>query len=139
MCQNRVFLDTNIVIDILDTKRPLHNKASRLIEFLTLRKFEIAISEDMLSTIFYIVKDKKAVLRFLKNIINRWLILPYGADVIRKAIDTAYDNELDLEDVLQCVCAKENRCGYFITSDKKFFTCGIDIVTYDEFFDIINL
>ncbi len=139
MYQNRVFLDTNIIIDILDTKRPFNPKAKRLIKILTLKKFEIAISEDMLSTIFYIVKDKKAVLKFLRSILDKWLIFSYGENVIKESIELAYEKELDLEDVFQCICAKQNSCSYFITSDKKFFTCGIDIVTYDEFFSKTSL
>ncbi len=134
----RVFLDTNIIIDFIEQTRSNYNKAAKLVKYLSDNKIETAMSEDMLTTIFYISKDKKKVLEFFKAIINKWLVLPYGANVIRKSIEIAYDNELDLEDVLQCVCAKENRCSYFITSDKKFFTCGIDIVTYDEFFDIVS-
>ncbi len=135
----RVFLDTNIIIDFIEQTRSNHNKAAKLVKYLSDNKIETAMSEDMLTTIFYISKDKRKVLEFFKAIINKWLVLPYGANVIRKSIEIAYDNELDLEDVLQCICAKENRCSYFITSDKKFFTCGIDIVTYDEFFGTISL
>lgn len=139
MCQNRVFLDTNIIIDILDTKRPFNAKAKRLIKILTLKEFEMAISEDMLSTIFYIVKDKRAVLKFLRSILDKWLIFPYGEKVIKESIELAYEKGLDLEDVLQCICAKQNGCSYFLTSDKKFFTCGIDIAIYDEFFSKTGL
>ncbi len=119
MHQNRVFLDTNIVTDILDTKRPFYKKASKLIRILVEKEFKSAISEDMLSTICYIIKDKTSALAFLKSILNKWLILPYKTSVIAGAVDLAYERSLDLEDTLQCVCARVNGCSYFITSDKN--------------------
>jgi predicted nucleic acid-binding protein len=135
----RVFLDTNIIIDFIELTRKNHKKADRLIGFLSDRDIETAISEDMITTIFYISKNKKKVSEFLKSIIGKWLIFPYGKNVISEAIGLAYNDSLDLEDALQCICARENSCDYFITSDKKFIKCVIDIVTYDEFFEIVKL
>jgi predicted nucleic acid-binding protein len=42
-------------------------------------------------------------------------------------------NSLDLEDILQCLCAKENGCDVLITNDKKFYDCDIKIMTIKEF------
>jgi len=41
--------------------------------------------------------------------------------------------EQDLEDALQCLCAKENNCTLLITNDKKFVDCGIEIMNYERF------
>jgi predicted nucleic acid-binding protein len=91
------------------------------------------ISEDMLSTLFYIQKDKRKTLEFFKVIYKRWVISSFGKDVIKKAIDLSFENSLDLEDVLQCLCAKENGCDVLITNDKKFYDCDIKIMTIKEF------
>ena len=56
---NKIFLDTNIVVDIIDKSRAKHKIALDFLEYLILEEYIICISEDMLTTLFYILKDKK--------------------------------------------------------------------------------
>ena len=93
------------------------------------------VSEDMLSTIFYISKNKKKTLEFLKLIQKRWEIVPFGREVVRRAVDLSLEKDLDLEDALQCLCAKENGCEVLITNDKKFYDCGMQIMHSAEFLE----
>jgi len=53
--------------------------------------------------------------------------------VIKAAIELSFNNSLDLEDLLQCLCAKENGCEVLLTNDMKFFDCGVQIMTVDAF------
>ncbi len=129
----RVFLDTNIILDFLDQKRANHKKAKDLLKYLILNRYNIIISEDMLSTIFYIDKDSKKVLKFFKTILKKWEVHSYGNSLIQKAVDIAMEKDLDLEDLLQCFCAKESGCEIFITEDKKFYDCGLVVVGVDAF------
>ena len=125
-----IFLDTNIILDFLDKKRPLHTKAEVLIKKLIIKDYKIYISEDMLSTIFYIGKDKEKILNFFKTIINRWSVVPYGSTLILEAINFCEKNKQDLEDAMQCLCAKKYKCTHIVTEDKNFVNCGIKIVDY---------
>ena len=128
-----IFLDTNIVLDFLDKKRPLHEKSKELITKLTIEDYSIFISEDMLSTIFYISKDKEKVLLFFETIIQKWSVVPYGLTLIAEAITKCKTHKgQDLEDTLQCLCSKEHDCIYIVTSDKSFVDCGIEVVNYNE-------
>ncbi len=129
----KVYLDTNIVIDILDETRAGNLQVLSLLEYLIDKNIEIMISEDMLTTIFYIIKDKEKTLNFFKVIQDDWTILSFGKDLIENAIHLSMEKSLDLEDVLQCLCAKGNACEVFITNDNKFFDCGIKILTVKEF------
>jgi len=52
--------------------------AKRLVSFLVVNGYDVCINEDMLSTIFYLQKDKKKTLEFFKVIQKRWHILPFG-------------------------------------------------------------
>ena len=131
--ENRVFFDTNVILDIIDSNRQSHKLAMRVWERVVAEGFDIVISEDMLSTIFYINEDKKYVLDFFNFIQNRWYVVAFGKKVIENAINLSLEKNLDLEDVLQCFCAKENSCDVFITNDKKFYDCGIKIETVEEF------
>ena len=135
---DKIFLDTNIVIDMLVANRQDKTLMQKFVKKLV--ECEIYISEDMLSTIFYITKDKTKTLEFFKVMQNKWQIVPFGSAVIRKAIDYSLKNSSDLEDTLQCFCAKANECDIFLTNDKKFIDCGIKILSYDEFLNgVINV
>jgi len=133
MVKNSLFFDANIVLDILDTQRQGHEQAILLWEHATIRECEIFISEDILTNVFYIAKEKIKILEFLQLIQDRWHIVSFGKEVIRKAIELSLEQGLDLEDVLQCLCAKENACETLIANDKTFYDCGIQIVTAQEF------
>lgn len=134
MENKKIFLDTNIVADMIDEKRENYRLSLSLLKTLMVQEYEIFISEDMLSTLYCISQDKKATLEFFENIIYiDWHILPYGKKVIKEATQISLSNGIDLEDSLQCFCAKENNCTLLITSDKKFAACGIEIVNYEGF------
>lgn len=64
----KIFLDTNIVLDLIDAERPNNKNIHLLLKHLITNDMNIVVSEDMLSTIFYIQKDKPLVLKFLYSI-----------------------------------------------------------------------
>ncbi|MEO1927648.1 MAG: type II toxin-antitoxin system VapC family toxin [Nautiliaceae bacterium] len=129
-----IFLDTNIIIDFLDNSRINHNNAVNLFEKLIIEEHSVFISEDMLSTIYYLVKNKKKVLHFIKEILEFWNVVSFDKDVIKKAIEMSIDKNFDFEDLLQCFCAKKYGC-VIITNDKKFVHCGVKVIGYEEFLD----
>ena len=134
---NKIFLDINIVADIIDTNRPHHRQSLDVLKKSIMNDYEICISEDMITTLFYILKDKKMTLEFLQNLVFvDWSVLIFEKSVLEKSVQLSLDKNLDLEDVLQCLCAKENDCDIFITNDKKFYDCGIDILSSEEFYQL---
>ena len=138
MNNKKTFLDTNIILDFLDTKRPNHKITQKLIKHLVLNGYTIFISEDMLSTIFYIDKDNQKVLKFFKTIIHKWEVISFGLTRIDEAIDLSIEKKLDLEDILQCLSARDNDCKILITQDKKFAHCGVRILTIEAFLEEIK-
>ena len=134
MESNQVFLDTNIVADLIHSSRHNHVLSLKLLKYLVLNNYKICISEDMITTLYYILKDKVSTLGFLKNVVFRdWTILIFGESVLQEAVKVSLSKNLDLEDILQCLCAKENRCEVLITNDKKFYDCGLSVCTTEEF------
>lgn len=133
MENNNIFLDINVVVDFIESSREGHQKAVELIQYLIIYDYLIHISEDMLTTIYYISKNKKTALSFLKNIVDDWRVLAFGMQVVKNGIDLSIKHDLDLEDVLQCICARENGCAVLITNDNKFYDCGLNICTVEDF------
>lgn len=131
----KIFFDTNIIIDILDDGRLFHQKAKETLLKIIDEDYEIYASEDMLSTVYYILKGNLQVLHFFKKILQDWHIVSFGVDGINEAIDFCLQNGGDLEDTMQCICAKNNGCKLFLTNDKKFVDCGINIINYEKFLE----
>ena len=131
---NKIFLDTNVVADVIGVARPNHTQSLELLKYLLVNSYEICISEDMITTLYYILKNKENTLSFLQNIVFvDWTVLAFGEKVFQEAIGISLVKKLDLEDILQCLCAKENGCKILITNDKKFYDCGVSLYTIEEF------
>jgi len=135
----KIYLDINIIIDLFDTTRPTHKDSQSLLEYALVNEISIVISEDMISTIFYIVKDKQSVLKFLKVIVEEWQIVSFGQDVINDAIDTSIASGCDLEDIMQCLCAKKHSCDILITNDKDFYSCGVECMNTSKFLEKLKI
>jgi len=134
----KVFLDTNIILDFLDDKRPHHEDALKLIALLTTHDWQIVISEDMMSTIFYIRKNPKQVLAFYRYVLSHWDVKPYGVGLIKEAVERSIENDLDFEDMLQCLCAKKEGCVMVVTEDQGFVNCGIEVMDYAACLDALH-
>ena len=135
MEHKKIFFDANILLDIIITERKGNLYAKEVRKYLVLNSIDIVISEDILTNIFYISKNKKDALTFFELIQDRWEIVSFGKKVIRNAIKHSLENNLDLEDLLQCLCAKENECQILITNDKKFYDCGLDVLSAEAFLE----
>ena len=129
----RIFLDTNIILDFLDDQRPHYDDARRLMTQLSADDWRIVISEDMLSTIFYIRKNPRQVLAFYQYVLQHWDVVPYGKPLMEEAVNRALEHDLDLEDMLQCLCAKQEECTLIVTEDKDFVDCGVEVLDYEGF------
>lgn len=133
----KIFLDTNVVADIIDAKRASHDNAIKLMQKLIYDDFIVCISEDMLSTLFYISKEKTQTLAFFKNVIFQdWEILNFSKKILNDGVELSLKNSLDLEDIFQCLCAKQNGCDIVITNDSKFYNCGLEIFSIEQFINI---
>ncbi len=124
-----IYLDTNIILDILDSQRDNHHLATQLLKKIVDEDHKVFISEDILSTIYYVIKNKQAILEFFKLIIKEWNIIPFGEQTISTAIDLCLDNpKQDLEDSLQCLCAKNAGCDLLISRDSSFVDCDFPVM-----------
>lgn len=73
------------------------------------------------------------MLKFLEVILEDWTISAFGKDVIKNAIELSLSSNLDLEYLLQCLCAKENGCEVLLSNDVKFLDCDVKVMSVDAF------
>lgn len=123
----------NVVVDFIEASRGKHPKAVELIQYLNINDYAIYISEDRLTTIDDTSMNKKAALSFLKHVVDDWRVLSFGQPIVKTGIDLSLKHELVLEDVLQCLCARENNCAVFMTNDTKFYDFGLPIQKVYQF------
>ena len=134
MMMHKVLLDVNVVVDFLDEQRSRHDEAVALLEYFIKNSYEVCLSEDMLSTIYYVMKDKRRTLEFFREIVfKQWQVFAFGIDVCEEAAMLSMAKNIDFEDLLQCLCAKENGCSLVLTSNKDFVDCGIAVMSIDQF------
>lgn len=135
----RLFLDANIIIDLLDTRRKSSAFSLKLFEVAVSKSFKISISEDILITVYYVVKKdvaRKRILSFFEMIDDEFSVFNFKKGIIKKSIKLCQKNDkLDFEDILQSVCAGSNNCDIIITNDKKFPAIKVPIKTTKDFLE----
>ena len=116
----RVFLDTNIIIDLLDNSREGFMSAALIFEAAKEGFFFFFVSAQSITDCAYIARKKP--LDVFRSAISRILpfvdVLPLTKDHLAKASSASCP---DFEDAALIACAEENLCDVIITSNTKHF------------------
>ena len=135
----KIFLDANILIDISDTKRPFYKESAELFTYFiqNRQEFKLYTSCDLITTIYYLLKKplgKKLALEKLKVMNKIMTIIEFGNQEIDEAIYLMEQNKkfIDLEDTIQFVMARKERCDYIITNDKGFYSHEVTLLGSKE-------
>ena len=129
----KVFIDTNIVLDLLLQRRNFLINAEKIFSLAYKGKIVLYFSAVSFVTVTYYLgkhtnKDIKAVLEDLCKIVK---ILPFNQRIIE---NTLHSNFKDIEDGYQYFTAKENNIRIMITRNvKDFLVDDISVVTPEEF------
>ena len=128
----KVYIDTNIVIDICDIKRPAHTASLTMV-----REYadsgELYINSDTLATVFYILRNQakfsfEEVLEKMYFVREVFTLVSIDDDIFFKALELCSHNECtDYEDAVQYVCAKKIEADLIVTNDKKFVSLDIEL------------
>ena len=129
----KVFIDTNIVLDLLLQRRNFLINAEKIFSLAYKGKIVLYFSAVSFVSVTYYLgkhtnKDIKAVLEDLCKIVK---ILPFNQRIIE---NTLHSNFKDIEDGYQYFTAKENNIRIMITPNvKDFLVDDISVVTPEEF------
>ena len=129
----KVFIDTNIVLDLLLQRRNFLINAEKIFSLAYKGKIVLYFSAVSFVSVTYYLgkhtnKDIKAVLEDLCKIVK---ILPFDKHIIEKSL---YSNFKDIEDGYQYFTAKENGIPIIVTRNvKDFLVDDISVVTPEEF------
>ena len=134
----KLFIDTNIVIDLLSRREPFYEEAANLFSLADKKIIELGISSLTIAKTSYTLlrqtnsRSAKEILRKLRLIIN---ILPLDDKVIGLALND--DSFSDFEDGLQYFTALENNQDLIITRNlKDFKNSGLPVMTARQFLEM---
>ncbi len=138
MAKLKLFLDTNIIIDLLADRQPFSNAAYVIFKEAKLNKWKLYTSTNSILTIFYILEKQlssKAANLAIEKILNRLEI----QDLTKKELVLALKSKTDdLEDASQIECAnKVAGIKYIVTRDKKGFRNSTIEVLHPE--ELLNI
>lgn len=135
----KVFLDTNILLDVLARRNPFFANAGKIWTMAEHGELEAFVSAFSFNNIYYIIrkaegriKARKA-LRLLRDVFTS--VAPE-----RQIMDQAMDSDLDdFEDAVQYYSAGRVHADYLITRNPQDFpTGGLPLVSPDEFLVLLE-
>jgi predicted nucleic acid-binding protein len=114
----KIFLDTNIFIDILLDSDIEHISIEKITPYLESSK--VYMSTLSVHITYYILKIKPntKMNRKAVDLINVITLVPLSKVIVNKALDTF---KKDFEDTLQYFSALDSDCDYILTRDTKDF------------------
>ncbi len=132
-----LFIDTNIIIDLLSRREPFYAESATLFSLADRNAIKLTVSSLTIANTSYTLlrhtnaKSVKEILRKLRLIIN---ILPLDDKIIGLALN---DNSfLDFEDGLQYFTAIENNQDLIITRNLKDFKASkLPVMTAKQFIE----
>ena len=136
----RLFLDTNIIIDLLAKREPFYEDAAKLFSLADKNKIKLSLSTLTFANTNYILQKTNSV-STTREILRKFKILISILTIDDKIIDLALnDNEfVDFEDAIQYYSAIENNQEIIITRNLKDFTSSkLPVMTASEFIKMIK-
>jgi PIN domain len=135
----RIFVDANVLVDLLTERRGFYDDAKKLFKLCKERKITPYISSVSIAIINYLllkIYNEKKAREELEKIYRLTEILPFHKRIISLA---HYSNFKDLEGGFQYFTAKESNINVIITRNQKDFQVNdISIITPKQFIEMFS-
>ena len=128
----KIFLDTNVVIDFLGEREVFYEPAAKILTFADQKKIEIFTSPTSISNTFYLLSkfiNTKIALEKIRKFKLLCSISIMDDEVIEKAINS---NFKDFEDAMQYFSALASGCDLIVTRNEKDFKNALIPVMNEE-------
>lgn len=130
----KVFLDTNIIVDLIAERKPFSKHAIEIFQSAEKKKIQLFTSTHSIATTHYLLKkylEEKQLRNILLNLLDFLEVIPVDLDALKKGLRSKHK---DFEDAVQIVCASSIADIDFIVTrnTKDFKTSEIEVLTPDE-------
>ena len=136
----KVFVDTNIIVDLIADRKPFSKFAIDIFSKAEENKIELYTSSHSIATTHYLLKkyiEEKELRNVLYNLLDFVQVIQVDADIIKKGLKSKHK---DFEDALQMLCAYsiENMDCIVTRNIKDFRDCEILVFSPDELVNKLN-
>ena len=135
--KKRVFVDTDIIYDLLAKRDPFYLAAAQLFTLADEGKVQIYISALSLANLHYLI-SKQRTEEEAKEILRKFKVLVHVAPLNDKIIDLALNSEFsDFEDAIQYYSALQNEIVVLLTRNlKNYKKTHITVLTAQDFINL---
>lgn len=135
-----IFLDTNILVDIVANRFPFSKNAISIFDYCQRRKITLYSSSHSIATMHYIAKrmvDEKELRSIIADLLDTISIIAVTESILKKSLKSSHK---DFEDAIQITAAQSiNIMDCIITRDLKNFKFSeLKVFTPDEFLNTID-
>ena len=129
----RLFLDTNIVVDLLDRREPFCNDAVRIFTMAYNKQVQIIVSPMTFTTASFLLR--KHGTEGVRNLLSNFRQLARIATTNERTVDDSLASQFnDFEDAMQYYTAIKAKADIIITRNgKDFVHSKIPVMTASEF------
>ena len=134
----KVFVDTNIVLDLLQKRVGFYEEAQQLFTLADAKEVELYVSALTIANTHYILSkylkmEARKVLSKFKILVE---VLPTNDKILSLSLRSDFP---DFEDAIQYYTAIENEIGFIITRNKKdFIQSTIPVLTVREYLELFS-
>ena len=131
----RVFLDTNILMDVLVEREPFFLKSQQVLTEIRKLHFTPYLSGSSITDLYYICRKagvkRGIILEYLKDLMKNFEVLIIDKESINQAIESGIK---DFEDAVQILACKNGNIDLIVTRNKSDFENDwIEVCTPQEF------
>lgn len=135
----KVFVDTDVCIDLLSGRQPFNKMAEILFSLADNRKVKIYVSAISFSNIDYVLRSQYTATHS-RQLIGKFKTLVIVLPVDSKTIDLSIASDFnDFEDAIQYSCAIEHNLTTIVTRNvKDYKKASISVLTPETFIALIE-
>jgi predicted nucleic acid-binding protein len=131
----KVFIDTNIIIDLIADRKPFSKYAIEIFKKAEEKKVKLFTSSHSIVTTHYLLKkylEEKSLRDVLINLLEYLTVIPVNVDILKKGLRSKHK---DFEDAIQIICASSiEKIDCIVTRNiKDFKDSEILTLTPEEF------
>ena len=134
----KLFLDTNILIDVIANRKPWVDEALVLFELSKQKKLTLIVADFSFINLAYITRKlftQEELYALLSDLCLYVKVVEVGGMIIKESFQKRWR---DMEDCVQYLVAKREEVDYLITrNEKDFLDSDIPVLSPSKFLDMV--
>ncbi|MGD2123089.1 MAG: PIN domain-containing protein [Gemmatimonadota bacterium] len=131
----RLFIDTNVVLDVLTDREPWFKDSAAVLTLLDDPGFEGLVAAHTVTTLFYLASKhlgRKRAASVLLDLLDHVTVTPLDQDLLLRALSLGW------EDAVQGISAQRAEADYLVTRNPSDFpSTSVSVVTPQELLTIL--